>query len=227
MELYEDSYERKGKYGTYLYDNGNCCAWPRNRKARWDTYRKYRSRRTRDFTRNRCICGKNPIDSQTYYGVTHVGMRPTLDNDKAVSIETHIFDFDNDIYGRTITIYLYKKIREVRKFNELSLLIEQVTTDRLSARKFWGLKQTNCALYVDVKRHCVMIGEQEVYLSANEFEVFYMLYLSPQITFTKEQIYEKIWHEPTNNHLHAVENTVFQIRKKLKPHCKGHEYIKH
>ena len=76
------------------------------------------------------------------------------------------------------------------------------------------------------KRHCVMIGEQEVYLSANEFEVFYMLYLSPQITFTKEQIYEKIWHEPTNNHLHAVENTVFQIRKRLKPHCKGHEYIK-
>lgn len=106
------------------------------------------------------------------------------------------------------------------------MLIEQVATDRLSARKFWGLKQTNCALYVDVKRHCVMVGEQEVYLSANEFEVFYMLYLSPQITFTKEQIYEKIWHEPTNNHLHAVENTVFQIRKRLKPHCKGHEYIK-
>lgn len=74
------------------------------------------------------------MDSQTYYGVTHVGMRPTLDNDKAISIETHIFDFDNDIYGCTITIYLYKKIREVRKFDELSLLIEQVATDRLSAR---------------------------------------------------------------------------------------------
>ena len=74
------------------------------------------------------------LDSQTYYGVTHVGMRPTLDNDKAISIETHIFDFDNDIYGCTITIYLYKKIREVRKFDELSLLIEQVATDRLSAR---------------------------------------------------------------------------------------------
>ncbi len=35
-----------------------------------------------------------------------------------------------------------------------------------------------------------------------------------------------IWHEPTNNHLHAVENTIFQIRKRLKPYCKGHEYIK-
>ena len=105
-------------------------------------------------------------------------------------------------------------------------ILEQVATDRLSARKFWGLKQTNCTLYIDVKRHCVTIGEEEVYLSAKEFDVFYMLYLSPQTTFTKEQIYEKIWHEPTNNHLHAVENTIFQIRKRLKPHCKGHEYIK-
>lgn len=166
------------------------------------------------------------LDSKTYYGVTHIGMRPTLDNDKAISIETHIFDFDNDIYGWTITVNLYKKLREVRKFDELSLLIEQVANDRLLAQNFFGLKQTNCTLYIDVKRHCVMIGEQEVYLSANEFDVFYMLYLSPQTTFTKEEIYKKIWHEPTNNHLHAVENTIFQIRKRLKPYCQGHEYIK-
>lgn len=166
------------------------------------------------------------LNNQIFYGVTHVGMRPTLDNDKTISIETHIFHFNSDIYGCIITIHLYKKLREVRKFKELSLLIEQVANDRLSAQKFWGLKQTDGTLYIDVKRHCVMIGKQEVYLSANEFEVFYMLYLSPQTTFTKEQIYEKIWHEPANDHLHAVENIIFQIRKKLKPHCKGHEYIK-
>lgn len=54
----------------------------------------------------------------------------------------------------------------------------------------------------------------------------YLLLQSPQTAFTKEQIYEQIWHEPTNNHLHAVENTIFQIRKRLKPYCMGHEYIK-
>lgn len=166
------------------------------------------------------------LDSQTYYDVTPVGMRPTLDNDKAITIETHIFNFNNDIYGCTITVHLYKKLREVKKFNELSLLIKQVEHDRLAAQRFWGLKQTDGTLYIDVKKHCVMIGAQEVYLSANEFKVFYMLYLSPQTTFTKKQIYEKIWHEPANNHLHAVENTIFQIRKKLKPNCKGHQYIK-
>lgn len=59
-----------------------------------------------------------------------------------------------------------------------------------------------------------IINQQEVYLSTNEFEVLYMLYSSPQTTFTKKEIYEKIWNEPTYSHLHAVENTIFQIRKR-------------
>lgn len=153
------------------------------------------------------------LSGKIYYGVTHIGTRPTLDNDSFVSIETHIFDFDKDIYGCTITVNLYKKLREVRKFNELSLLLEQITNDRTMAQEFWGLKQTNHTLHIDISRHCVILEQQEVYLSTNEFEVLYLLLQSPQTTFTKEQIYEHIWHEPTNNHLHAVENTIFQIRK--------------
>ena len=153
------------------------------------------------------------LSGKIYYGVTHIGTRPTLDNDSFVSIETHIFDFDKDIYGCTITVNLYKKLREVRKFNELSLLLEQIANDRTMAQEFWGLKQTNHTLHIDVNRHCVILEQQEVYLSTNEFEVLYLLLQSPQTTFTKEQIYEQIWHEPTNNHLHAVENTIFQIRK--------------
>lgn len=166
------------------------------------------------------------IDRQRYYGITHVGMRPTLDNDNTISIETHILDFDRDIYGHTITVKLYKKLRDVKKFNELSLLLEQIRNDQLLVQEFGGLKQINHPLCIDLKSHCVMIGQQEVYLSTNEFEVLYMLYSSPQTTFTKKEIYEKIWNEPANNHLHAVENTIFQIRKRLKPYCKGQEYIK-
>ena len=36
------------------------------------------------------------LSGKIYYGVTHIGARPTLDNDSFVSIETHIFDFDKD-----------------------------------------------------------------------------------------------------------------------------------
>ena len=110
------------------------------------------------------------LSDKIYYGVTHIGTRPTLDNDSFVSIETHIFDFDKDIYGCTITVNLYKKLREVRKFNELSLLLEQITNDRTMAQEFWGLKQTNHTLHIDVNRHCVILEQQEVYLSTNEFD---------------------------------------------------------
>lgn len=61
------------------------------------------------------------------------------------------------------------------------------------------------------------------YAAGYEAVLLYLLLQSPQTAFTKEQIYEQIWHEPTNNHLHAVENTIFQIRKRLKPYCMGHE----
>ena len=165
------------------------------------------------------------VNDKEYKSFTNIGIRPTWRLTSPLS-ETHIFDFDKDIYGCTITVNLYKKLREVRKFNELSLLLEQITNDRIMAQEFWGLKQTNHTLHIDINRHCVILEQQEVYLSTNEFEVLYLLLQSPQTTFTKEQIYEQIWHEPTNNHLHAVENTIFQIRKRLKPYCMGHEYIK-
>lgn len=72
------------------------------------------------------------------------------------------------------------------------------------------------------------------YLPENEPELMMILkrerlkrsYHTTAGNLEEEQIYEQIWHEPTNNHLHAVENTIFQIRKRLKPYCKGHEYIK-
>ena len=47
------------------------------------------------------------LSDKRYYGVTHIGTRPTLDNDSFVSIETYIFDFDKDIYGCTITAVSY------------------------------------------------------------------------------------------------------------------------
>ena len=100
------------------------------------------------------------LSDKRYYGVTHIGARPTLDNDDSVSIETHIFDFDKDIYGSTITVNLYKKLREVRKFNELSLLLAQIANDRTMALKFWGLKQASHTLHIDVNRHCVILEQK-------------------------------------------------------------------
>lgn len=74
-----------------------------------------------------------------FYGVTHIGTRPTPDTDKRISVETHILNFDKEIYGCTITIELYQKIRNIIKFENLSLLLEQIKDDCQTAQKYWGI----------------------------------------------------------------------------------------
>ena len=55
--------------------------------------------------------------------------------------------------------------------------------------------------------------------------MLYMLYSNPDVTFTKEQIFEAVWHEPSVGCCHAVENTAFQIRKKFKVISENTEFI--
>ena len=58
------------------------------------------------------------------------------------------------------------------------------------------------------------------------FSVKDMLYSNPGMAFTKQQIYEAVWHEKANGYFHAVENTIFQIRKKIKKYSSDKNYIK-
>ncbi len=166
------------------------------------------------------------INKQTYYGATIVGTHPTIDNDKDISIETFILNFDEEIYGSIIKIELYKKLRGVQRFDNLSLLLEQIKKDCLCVQELWGVQLISSKISICFESHNVSIDNQNIYLSKKEFEVLYLLYSNPGICFTKEQIYEAVWHEPAYSCFHAVENTVFQIRKRLKPYSNGHDFIK-
>lgn len=166
------------------------------------------------------------LDGQTYYGITNIGTRPTVDNDKEISVETHILNFNEEIYGKSIRIQLFSKLRSQKKFENFSLLLEQIRMDCIAARKFFGIEQNNFLLYMNAAKRQVLIGDYEVYLSAKEFDILYMLYSDPDIAYTKEQIYEAVWHEPSNGCCHAVENTIFQIRKRLKDYSREHDFIK-
>ena len=67
--------------------------------------------------------------------------------------------------------------------------------------------------------YCIEFGV-ETY-AAQEYEVS-----DDYAAFTKEQIYESVWEEPANGCCHAVENTVFQIRKKLRPFSGEYGFIR-
>lgn len=79
------------------------------------------------------------LGGRVFTGVTNVGLRPTVDNDKDISIETHIIDFDSDIYEEEISLELFLLLRRQKKFENMSKLLEQLMTDCAAAKKYFGI----------------------------------------------------------------------------------------
>lgn len=67
-------------------------------------------------------------DGKCYGGVLNIGRNPTFEDNK-VSAETHIFDFNQDIYGKPIKINLLQYLRDETKFSGPEELIRQITQD--------------------------------------------------------------------------------------------------
>ena len=65
-----------------------------------------------------------------FYGMCNIGTRPTVGEGNARTIETNIFDFDEDIYGLDIDIAFIAKIRDEEKFKSLSELRAQLQKDQ-------------------------------------------------------------------------------------------------
>lgn len=68
------------------------------------------------------------IEDQVYPSITNIGLRPTFGGEK-VQVETHLFDFQQSLYGRRISLCFLKKIREEKKFESSKALIEQIQKD--------------------------------------------------------------------------------------------------
>lgn len=69
--------------------------------------------------------------------VTNIGANPTVGG-KQRMIETHILDFDGDIYGREIEVFFVKKLRGVKTFSTLDELKAQITSDSKTAMEYFG-----------------------------------------------------------------------------------------
>ena len=64
-----------------------------------------------------------------YKGITNFGVRPTVSNDCQCTLETHILEFDKDIYGDEITVEFLKMIRSEKKFSSVEELKNQIALD--------------------------------------------------------------------------------------------------
>jgi riboflavin kinase / FMN adenylyltransferase len=70
-------------------------------------------------------------------GVTNIGLRPTVD--AGFSVEVHLFDFAQDLYGDDLRVHLVSRLREERKFSGLAELKEQIARDIEQARSALAL----------------------------------------------------------------------------------------
>jgi riboflavin kinase / FMN adenylyltransferase len=73
-------------------------------------------------------------DKNIFNGMCNIGTRPTFDGTKE-TIETNIFDFNEDLYGKDIRLLFVQKLRDEKKFDGVDKLIEQLNTDRGNALK--------------------------------------------------------------------------------------------
>lgn len=69
-------------------------------------------------------------------GVANIGFRPTVQGSRHLLLEVHLFDFDQDLYGRRLEVCFHQKLRDERKFSGLSELRAQIERDAEAARAY-------------------------------------------------------------------------------------------
>jgi len=79
------------------------------------------------------------LDQAEYYGIANIGYRPTAkkhENEfQKLLLEVHLFNFNQDIYGKHLCIEFIRKIRDERRFDSFEALQAQVSQDILDAKQ--------------------------------------------------------------------------------------------
>lgn len=69
------------------------------------------------------------LDNKKLNGVMNIGVRPTINNSVNITPEVFIFDFNEDIYEKELSISFIEKLREEKKFSSLDELKKQIKID--------------------------------------------------------------------------------------------------
>lgn len=78
-------------------------------------------------------------DKTKYRGILSIGTNPTVNDDvRKKSIEVHILDFEEDIYGRMISVSMLKRLRDEQKFDNVAQLTEQMILDKENTIRYQG-----------------------------------------------------------------------------------------
>jgi riboflavin kinase / FMN adenylyltransferase len=77
------------------------------------------------------------LQGQVYQGLTNIGYRPTFEDQTQVNVETHILDFDGNIYGEKMVLAFIVKLRDEQKFSGIAAFLAQIERDKTKARRIF------------------------------------------------------------------------------------------
>lgn len=77
------------------------------------------------------------MGGRRFYGVTNIGVKPTVSDENSISVETYLFDYDESCYGSRIVVELMHFIRSEMKFESMDALSRQMETDADFARSMF------------------------------------------------------------------------------------------
>src|SRR5439155_12094986 len=74
---------------------------------------------------------------RSFESVTNIGVRPTLYENYAITIESHILDFDSNVYGDSVRLYFHELIRREQQFRSALELTNQIRSDIERSRRYF------------------------------------------------------------------------------------------
>lgn len=83
---------------------------------------------------------KTLIDGVYLPGVTNIGYKPTVGEEEYIGVETFIFDYNNDLYGKMIEVELFDYIRPEEKFGSLEELTQKMQEDIILAKNYFKMR---------------------------------------------------------------------------------------
>lgn len=78
------------------------------------------------------------VGGRVYGAVTNVGVRPTVDTDGGVTVESHLLDQSVELYGKGCRVEFLRRLRAEKKFESMDALRLQIARDADSARAFFA-----------------------------------------------------------------------------------------
>lgn len=77
-------------------------------------------------------------DGSCYTAVTNVGLRPTVDDGRGITVESWLLDFDGDLYGQSVRVQFFTRLRGEVRFDSLDALKQQIDQDAAAARNYFA-----------------------------------------------------------------------------------------